>query len=283
MIFDISVNASETEVPDLKIICHKIESEGIVSAYEDYIFEIENNSEYSIIQPQWSYLLPLKGGGKAEIATSDDVTFTIPVVKDRSKYSITADYIIEGTITLNCMVNGMEKSATYELHLDLKPKIISYSEIVKTANETKTTYSIDFTVRYTGKDYLRVGVREDYSPFLEIETVEEPYVAHVHRNGINTFDYAWVILSVENEYGKDEVIITLEKWDGNTGMDNNLMEESSCGLADAFSVKVYSKTGKYIMWAKDKNELKRLTPDVYILQLCDGKDVCYKTIKYMCL
>lgn len=279
--FSMSVNAFETEVSDLKIICHKIESEGIASAYENYIFEIENYSEHSLVQFQWSYSLPLKGGETNIVATSNDATFTIPVIENKSEYDIGIDNIIEGIITLKYNVNGVEKTALYELNLDLKPKIISYSEITKTVNETKTAYGIDFTVRYTGKDYLKVGVMEEYSSILKMEIVEEPYIAHVHRGSINIDDYAWVYLRVQNEYGKDEVVITLEKWDGNTGINNNWMEESSYELSDAFAIKVYSKTGKYIMWIEDINELGSLVSDIYILQLYDDKGVCYKTIKYI--
>ena len=56
------------------------------------------------------------------------------------------------------------------------------------------------------------------------------------------------------------------------------MEEFSYELSDAFAVKVHSKTGKYIMWIEDINELRNLTSDIYILQLYDDKGVCYKTI-----
>ena len=45
------------------------------------------------------------------------------------------------------------------------------------------------------------------------------------------------------------------------------MEEFSYELSDAFAVKVHSKTGKYIMWIEDINELRNLTSDIYILQL----------------
>ena len=58
------------------------------------------------------------------------------------------------------------------------------------------------------------------------------------------------------------------------------MEEFSYELSDAFAVKVHSKTGKYIMWIEDINELRNLTSDIYILQLHDDKGACYKTIKY---
>ena len=77
---------------------------------------------------------------------------------DESEYDVSADKVIEGIVTLRYNAGGVEKTALYGFDLDLKPKIISYSEILKTVNETKTAYSIDFTVRYTGKDYLDVGV-----------------------------------------------------------------------------------------------------------------------------
>ena len=224
--------------------------------------------------------LPLKGGETRIVATSDEATFTIPVVGDESEYDISADKVIEGIVTLRYNAGGVENTTLYRFDLDLKPKIISYSEIIKTVNETKTAYSIDFTVRYTGKDYLAVGVLEEYSSILKMETFKEPYVAHVHRSSINIDNYAWLVLRVDNQYGRDEVVITLEKLDGDTGISDNRMGESSGELSDAFAVKVYSKAGKYIMEIRDMDELGSLTPDIYILRLYNDKGVCYKTIKY---
>ena len=113
-----------------------------------------------------------------------------------------------------------------------------------------------------------------------METFKEPYVAHVHRSSINIDNYAWLVLRVDNQYGRDEVVITLEKLDGDTGISDNRMGESSGELSDAFAVKVYSKAGKYIMEIRDMDELGSLTPDIYILRLYNDKGFCYKTIKY---
>lgn len=281
VIFDASLRALEKEMPELRIVCDKIEKEEIISAYESYTFEINNYSQYSIAQPQWSYSLFLKEGGENVIATSSGATFTIPIVEDRNRYNISANNTIEGMITFKCIVDGVEQTVSYNMVLDLKPKIISYSEIVKTLNATETAYSIDFTVRYTGKDYLRVGVREEYSSNLKFETIEEPYIAHVHRSGINSTDYAWVYLRVENEYGKDEVIITLERWEDGTGIISHPVDKFTFDLNNASSIMVYSKTGKYLMRTRDTNDLKKLSQDIYILRLCDEKGICYKTIKYV--
>lgn len=193
----------------LKIVCGRIEEDGFTSAYESYNFSIENNTNHSISEPQWTYTLPLKGGGETIIATSQNDIFTIPIVESKDLYDIDADHCISGRIVFRGIIDGEESVASYNIMLDLKPHIISYSEIIKTVNETNTAYSIDFMVRYVGSDFLEVGVREEYSPFLEIQTIEEPLVAHVRRSGINTFDCAWVWLHVYNEYGEDEVIITL--------------------------------------------------------------------------
>ena len=58
------------EQSGLKIVCGRIEEDGFASAYESYNFSIENNTNHSISEPQWTYTLPLKGGGEAIIATS---------------------------------------------------------------------------------------------------------------------------------------------------------------------------------------------------------------------
>ena len=262
------------EQSGLKIVCGRIEEDGFASAYESYNFSIENNTNHSISEPQWTYTLPLKGGGEAIIATSQNDIFTIPIVESKDLYDIDTDHCISGKIVFSCFIDGEESVASYNIMLDLKPHIISYSEIIKTVNETNTAYSIDFTVRYVGSDFLEVGVREEYSPFLEIQTIEEPLVAHVRRSGINTFDCAWVWLHVYNEYGEDEVIITLES-------DITGVQTIHSDFVNASVIKIYTKEGKYMMQITNWDDLKELNQEIYILQLCNKEGIPFKTIKYL--
>ena len=262
------------EQSGLKIVCERIEEDGFASAYESYNFSIENNTVHPISEPQWTYTLPLKGGGEFIIATSPNDIFTIPIVGSKDLYDIDADHCISGRIVFRGIIDGEESIVSYNIMLDLKPRIISYSEIIKTVNETNTAYSIDFTVRYVGSDFLEVGVREEYSPFLEIQTIEEPFVAHVRRSGINTFDCAWVWLHVYNEYGEDEVIITLES-------DITGVQTIHSDFVNASVIKIYTKEGKYIMQITDWDDLKELNQEIYILQLCNKDGIPFKTIKYL--
>ena len=262
------------EQSGLKIVCERIEEDGFASAYESYSFSIENNTDHSITEPQWTYTLPLKGGGEFIIATSPNDIFTIPIVGSKDLYDIDADHCISGRIVFRGIIDGEEAIVSYNIMLDLKPHIISYSEIIKTVNETNTAYSIDFTVRYVGSDFLEVGVREEYSPFLEIQTIEEPFVAHVRRSGINTFDCAWVWLHVYNEYGEDEVIITLES-------DITGVQTIHSDFVNASVIKIYTKEGKYMMQITDWDNLKELNQEIYILQLCNKDGIPFKTIKYL--
>lgn len=262
------------EQSGLKIVCGRIEEDGFASAYESYNFSIENNTNHSISEPQWTYTLPLKSGGETIIATSQNDIFTIPIVESKDLYDIDADHCISGRIVFSCIIDGEESVASYNIMLDLKPYIISYSEIIKTVNETNTAYSIDFAVRYVGSDFLEVGVREEYSPFLEIQTIEEPLVAHVRRSGINTFDCAWVWLHVYNEYGEDEVIITLES-------DITGVQTIHSDFVNASVIKIYTKEGKYMMQITNWDDLKELNQEIYILQLCNKEGIPFKTIKYL--
>ena len=262
------------EQSGLKIVCGRIEEDGFASAYESYNFSIENNTVHPISEPQWTYTLPLKGGGESIIATSPNDIFTIPIVESKDLYDIDTDHCISGKILFSCIIDGEESVASYNIMLDLKPHIISYSEIIKTVNETNTAYSIDFTVRYVGSDFLEVGVREEYSPFLEIQTIEEPFVAHVRRSGINTFDCAWVWLHVYNEYGEDEVVITLES-------DITGVQTIHSDFVNASVIKIYTKEGKYMMQITDWDNLKELNQEIYILQLCNKDGIPFKTIKYL--
>ena len=262
------------EQSGLKIVCERIEEDGFASAYESYNFSIENNTNHSISEPQWTYTLPLKSGGETIIATSQNDIFTIPIVESKDLYDIDADHCISGRIVFSCIIDGEESVASYNIMLDLKPHIISYSEIIKTVNETNTAYSIDFTVRYVGSDFLRVGVREEYSPSLIMQTIEEPLVAHVCRSGINTFDCAWVWLHVYNEYGEDEVIITLES-------DITGIQTIHSDFVNASVIKIYTKEGKYMMQITNWDDLKELNQEIYILQLCNKEGIPFKTIKYL--
>lgn len=262
------------EQSGLKIVCERIEEDGFASAYESYNFSIENNTVHPISEPQWTYTLPLKGGGESIIATSPNDIFTIPIVESKDLYDIDTDHCISGKILFSCIIDGEESVASYNIMLDLKPHIISYSEIIKTVNETNTAYSIDFTVRYVDSDFLEVGVREEYSPFLEIQTIEEPFVAHVRRSGINTFDCAWVWLHVYNEYGEDEVVITLES-------DITGVQTIHSDFVNASVIKIYTKEGKYMMQITNWDDLKELNQEIYILQLCNKDGIPFKTIKYL--
>ena len=262
------------EQSGLKIVCERIEEDGFASAYESYNFSIENNTVHPISEPQWTYTLPLKGGGEFIIATSPNDIFTIPIVESKDLYDIDVDHCISGRIVFRGIIDGEEAIVSYNIMLDLKPHIISYSEIIKTVNETNTAYSIDFTVRYVGSDFLEVGVREEYSPFLEIQTIEEPFVAHVRRSGINTFDCAWVWLHVYNEYGEDEVIITLES-------DITGVQTIHSDFVNASVIKIYTKEGKYMMQITDWDNLKELNQEIYILRLCNKDGIPFKTIKYL--
>ena len=262
------------EQSGLKIVCERIEEDGFASAYESYNFSIENNTVHPISEPQWTYTLPLKGGGEFIIATSPNDIFTIPIVGSKDLYDIDADHCISGRIVFRDIIDGEEAIVSYNIMLDLKPHIISYSEIIKTVNETNTAYSIDFTVRYVGSDFLRVGVREEYSPSLIMQTIEEPFVAHVYRSSINTFDCAWVWLHVYNEYGEDEVIITLES-------DITGVQTIHSDFVNASVIKIYTKEGKYIMQITDWDDLKELNQEIYILQLCNKDGIPFKTIKYL--
>ena len=262
------------EQSGLKIVCGRIEEDGFASAYESYNFSIENNTNHSISEPQWTYTLPLKGGGEAIIATSQNDIFTIPIVESKDLYDIDADHCISGRIVFRGIIDGEESVASYNIMLDLKPHIISYSEIIKTVNETNTAYSIDFTVRYVGSDFLRVGVREEYSPSLIMQTIEEPLVAHVCRSGINTFDCAWVWLHVYNEYGEDEVIITLES-------DITGVQTIHSDFVNASVIRIYTKEGKYMMQITNWDDLKELNQEIYILRLYNKDGIPFKTIKYL--
>ena len=162
------------EQSGLKIVCERIEEDGFVSAYESYSFSIENNTVHSISELQWTYILPLKGGGEAIIATSQNDIFTIPVVENKDEYDIDADHCISGRIVFRGIIDGEESIVSYNIMLDLKPHIISYSEIIKTVNETNTAYNIDFTVRYVGSDFWKLELERNIHLSWKYKRLKNP-------------------------------------------------------------------------------------------------------------
>ncbi len=273
------------EPANVKIVAEGLSDDGIGSASQSYNLKVENYSSYSIGQPRWIYTLPLKNGGEEIVATSNSSTFTIPVIESLDKYIINVDGDINGLITFKCIMDEKEVVVRYNITLELKPKIISYSEIIKTINKTNTAYSVDFTVHYRGKDYIDVGVIEEYSSILKMEIFREPYVAHVHRGSINVDNYAWLVLRVDNQYGRDEVVITLENLvnSSNEGYNFDLTGNSQIPreLMNASFIKVYTKEGKYIMQIVGADDLYKLDKEIYILQLYGDDGICFKTTKYI--
>lgn len=268
-----------SEQTGIEIIGEGLGEDRIGSTSQRYHFRAKNHSDYPISSPQWLYTLPLKDGKRDTVATSSDMTLSIPAIGDVDMYDMNTDGDLDGEIAFKCKMNGSEVTTLYHITLELKPKILSYSEIVKTLNETNTAYNVDFTVHYRGMDYLWAGVIEEYSSALEMQTVEEPYVAHVHISNINSDNDAWLVLRVENRYGKDEVVITLEKLtDGSgTGIPSTEGEQTP----DISFIKVYTMDGRYIMQVSGMDDLNRLGKDVYILQLYGSDGTCFKTTKYM--
>lgn len=96
----------------------------------------------------------------------------------------------------------------------------------------------------------------------------------MHRSSINAFNYAWVWLHVYNEYGEDEVIITLES-------DITGVQTIHGDFVNASVIRIYTKEGKYMMQVTDWDDLKELNQEIYILQLCNKDGILFKTTKYL--
>lgn len=194
----------------ISIVSEDVPETGRASAYQPHGFRIEG-AGLSVTEPQWVLQLPLANGGQESLELEDEaLSCTIVPIGDGSKYRVDSDGSIEGQLRFTCLVDGEKaEAAPFRLHLELKP-LIEYAAIERIEdNSPYDSYDAYYVVKYYGAEKVKVSVEEEYSSKVKTWYVDEPYIARGVADHIAASYYAWLIFTVENEYGQSVYTIEL--------------------------------------------------------------------------
>ena len=96
------------------------------------------------------------------------------------------------------------------------PKIIEVTSGEKVFRDGYTyLYDYKFDVRYTGCEYVTVGVEQEYSSYYNVYHFYGPDTAHVYVKNLYANNRVWIDISAENEFGSTKMTIELPPYNDN--------------------------------------------------------------------
>ena len=262
----------------VNIVSNDIGDSGIASAYSSHSFTVENLSSGTIANARWEYRLPLASGGDSlMLSATNTLSFEIPAVSDENLFVRNVNGDIYGRIIFSGEIDGIAVEDVYTVSLELKPRIQYVTDIRKVNKFSNNYYDLYFTVCYTGDNSLTVVKEEDGDSFLRTQYVYEPFLAHVKVENVSYDYWAWVDITVKNDYGKDVYTIELP---AETGY---YLASVTAEKADDNSllIDVYDISGKQVMEHVDENVLTHLSKGIYILKYICPDGSSSKTEKFI--
>ncbi|MBD5257453.1 MAG: hypothetical protein HDS52_02020 [Barnesiella sp.] len=264
----------------LKIKSVDIADDGIASSYTSHTFYLDKG-ENTVTNYQWKFLLKNKSGQFEQISTGKDEEFTIEKINLPGSYFVNINGDHEGRIECSYTINGVDFSAMpLSISLELKPMILSIYDVEK-HYVTLDEYYLTFNVTYTGADYLKAKMEEDYSFGKRIYWNYEPYIAHVKTGTTTDLFYCWVTVEVSNEYGTIEETLEFEpEYDK-----YNLLEckynvkKAESSFERVGPIQIFSSDG-VLMYNGDSSALSdyKLSPGIYFKREMDSNGL-YMTTK----
>lgn len=250
----------------VEIVGEDTDDMGILSAYMSHKFTVVNNTGLNLTDIKWQLTLPLKDGNSESISQSDGTTeFYTPQLSDGSQYEVSSDGVITGKIIFMANAGSENVSDSYQIELDMKPRINEVTIDRKESNAPYDNYNLYYTVDYVGASKLLIYLQEQYGGTLVSQTVNEASPAHVVTKNINSPFSAKIHINVENNYGSDMMTLRLPPY---TGDDVTAVEDvMTTGYTD---IVVYDLSGTVVANVTDTDGLQRLYRGVYILAYYDN-------------
>lgn len=262
---------------EIKIIGKGIDDTGITSAYQNHTFYIKADG-MTITNHKWEYKLPLKNGGYEIVATSSEVEFVIPAITNEDKYEHTIEGDICGQIIFEGMADNTSVRSTYNLTLELKPHILKTNIIsISPSPRNADYYDVVIDVYYEGCHYVHSTIEEEYSSIVNTAFSDTPYYTRISFTDVDLWGYAWVSITLRNEYGNDNTVIEIQRPESvtyYTSSDIKDIKQNSC------NIKIFSPSGIFLGNIKDTDELKNFAKGLLILKFQDEKGHS-KILKYM--
>ncbi len=261
----------------VNIVSTDIDSTGIASAYTSHGFTVENLSSGTITNARWEYMLPLATGGDSLMSSATNtLSFEIPAVSDENLFVRNVNGDIYGRIIFTGEVNGNAVEDVYTVSLELKPKIMYVADIRKIPNANDGHYDLYFTVCYYGDNHIVVVKEEESNSILRTQLVYEPFLAHVRVENASYGYWAWVDITVKNDYGQDTYTIELP------AEETYYMASVPIYLStDNYIVDVYDISGKRILTGICERELANLQNGLYILEYRNSNGERVRTEKFI--
>lgn len=270
---------------EIEIVGESMSSDGIASAYVSHRFQVNNCTGKELADINWSFTLPLKGGGEETVATDSDVdSIDIPAIADEDKYEISTGGDIYGKIVCKAMAAGKEVEDVCHVTLQLKPYIKNVTITRKEQRKPYASYDLYYTVEYYGADEILVELDEEYGSSLRQQYVKEPILAHVVTPYISAAAYAWIDITAENKYGKDTYTLELDPVDeflSDSGM-GDTTETAGNHINDGITrIEVYTIAGRRIAATGEAGDLQKLNNGIFILNVYrnDGIPMQVKYVK----
>lgn len=248
---------------DVWISSTDVPSTGIASAYSNHHFTVNSNVT-DFTNPRWELSAEMSDGSVSTIELPDEgMACTVNAIDNESAYKIRLDGDIRMSLTFKYDLNGIAmRTRPFNLYLELKPIIESAELISIVPNNLPESYNAHFKVKYRGADRVTVEVEQEYSSNVSRTYLKEPYIAYGIADYIYAYGYAWIDLTVKNEYGKDSYTITLAP-----------LEEMPSGIDVTGIIRdknnhfeVFDLTGSHIGSFRNLDTLKaRLTNGIYIV------------------
>ena len=150
------------------------------------------------------------------------------------------------------------------------------TDIRKVPKYSNNYYDLYFTVCYTGASNLTVVKEEEGDSFLRTQYVYEPYIAHVKVINVSYDYWAWVDITVKNDYGQDTYTIELP------AEETYHMASAPISLSiDNYIVDVYDISGKRNLTGICESELANLQNGLYILEYRNSNGERVRTEKFI--
>ena len=258
-----SDNHNEAE-PSVQISVNGDETDGALSAYSEYTFSY--SADMKVTNPQWSFRLEKTTGDYEPVAQSTDHTFTIPVIENFDGCQISADGLVNGLVTFECVADGKPYAPTdCAVRIDLKPVIKEIHNLTVVARDRYRDLSCD--IEYSGADYVTAALEVDQSPSLRTEYIYEPGYAHLSIPGFSLSHDAWLDITVRNKYG-----IVTETIDLPASFTTGGSAEAVAIKADVTErIQVYTPGGIYMGLFGSEDQLTgNLLPGIYLIRAAES-------------
>lgn len=260
----------DVNVPmSISIYCNDIPTTGIASAYDTYLFEI-NNDIPSITSLYWEYLAKASDG-KYYVKKSQNggQTFSISPSSYLLSSSINPEGDIDGIIQLTYTLNGVDKTIQSKCTFECSPKILDFYNQQIHNNGYLTYYDYSFSVAYRGAQSVTLGIEQEYSSYYDIVHIYEPFLAHAYISLLSRGNTVWIDVSVENEYGSDMQTIEIPV---QSFVKSTEIKDFPFSCDNVNHINVYSDKGVLLRNIKSLSELSEFKSCSLILQYMGTDD-----------